>query len=121
MSGAHSRQKGRRFENEVVGVLRANGYNANRISEAGLPGPDIEAFDHIMCEAKIRHDLDTPDGARLVLEGLEDATIFFFRQDNGPLLVASYGSQFFDLLDWVKGQPADTSRLHSNLDQMGHE
>ena len=29
-----SRRKGRRFENEVVGYLRANGYHAERISEA---------------------------------------------------------------------------------------
>ena len=103
MSGKHSRSKGRRFENEVVGVLKANGYNAKRISEAGLPGPDIETFGGRICEAKIREDLNDSDGARLVIKGLKDAPIFFFREDRGPTMVAMELDELFDLLDWQAG------------------
>ena len=116
MAGAHSRQKGRRFENEVVGVLRANGYNANRISEAGLPGPDIDTFGGRQCEAKIRQLVPA-----FIRRGLTDASVFFFREDRGPILVAMELDELFDIIDWAKGQPAPVDRLHSNLDQMGHQ
>ena len=116
MAGKHSRTKGRRFENEVVGVLRANGYNANRISEAGLPGPDIDTFGGRQCEAKIRQLVPA-----FIRRGLTDASVFFFREDRGPILVAMELDELFDIMDWVKGQPAPVDRLHSNLDQMGQQ
>ena len=114
MPGKHSRTKGRRFENEVVGYLTANGYPAKRISEAGLPGPDIETFGGRQCEAKIRQLIPA-----FIRTGLRDARIFFFREDGGPIMVAMEADELLDLLDWAKGQPADTSRLYTGLDQMG--
>jgi len=97
MAGAHSRQKGRRFENEVVGVLNANRYSARRVSEAGMPGPDIETFGGRVCEAKIRQLIPA-----FIRQGLRDASIFFFREDGGPIMVAMELDELFDLFDWVK-------------------
>ena len=98
MSGKHSRTKGRRFENEVVGVLKANGYQAQRISEAGLPGPDIATFGGRTCEAKIRQNIPA-----FIRTGLRDAAIFFFREDGGPIMVSMELDELFDLLDWKAG------------------
>jgi Holliday junction resolvase len=94
-----SRRKGRRFENEVVGVLRANGYQADRISEAGLPGPDIATFGGRHCEAKIRQLIPA-----FIRTGLRDARIFFFREDKGPIMVSMELDELFDLLDWKVNQ-----------------
>jgi hypothetical protein len=94
MSGNHSRSKGRRFENEVVGYLNANGIQARRISEAGLTGPDIEAFGGRMVEAKIRNQIPA-----IIRKALRDASIFVFREDRGPMLVCMEMTELLDLLD----------------------
>ena len=91
-----SRRKGRRFENEVVGYLNAHGYKAERISEAGLPGPDIQAFGGRMVEAKIRSRDAFPS---LIRKGLRDASMFIFREDRGPMIVAMELDELLDLLE----------------------
>ena len=98
-----SRRKGRRFENEVVGYLRAHGYHAVRVSEAGLPGPDIETFGGRTCEAKIRQLIPS-----FIRTGLRDAPIFFFREDHGPIMVAMELDELFDLFDWIAAQSFKT-------------
>jgi Holliday junction resolvase len=111
-----SRRKGRRFENEVVGVLKANGYPAERISEAGLPGPDIQTFGGRHCEAKIRQLIPA-----FIRKGLRDARLFFFREDGGPIMVAMELDELFDLLDWhlehKLSQVSDTFTLASGGEQ----
>jgi len=116
MSGAHSRNKGRRFENEVVGVLKANGYKAERISEAGLPGPDIKAFGGRYIEAKIRERIPM-----LIRNALRDVSMFMFRENGGPIIVAMELDELCDLLDWRAAQHgwrevSDARQLHSNLE-----
>lgn len=95
-----SRRKGRRFENEVVGYLRAHGYNAERISEAGLPGPDIQAFGGRFIEAKIRERIP-----QLIRNALRDAQVFVFREDRGPMLVCMELDELLDMLDEQATKP----------------
>ena len=89
-----SRRKGRRFENEVVGYLRAHGYHAERVSEAGLPGPDIQAFGGRYIEAKIRERIP-----QLIRNALRDVPIFMFREDRGPIIVAMELDELLDMLE----------------------
>ena len=106
MSGAHSRTKGRRFENEVVGYLKAHGYQAERISEAGLAGPDITAFGGRMIEAKIRSRDAFPS---LIRKGLRDAQMFIFREDRGPMIIAM---ELDELLDLLEEEATSWPRIH---------
>ena len=93
-----SRRKGRRFENEVVGYLKAHGYHAERVSEAGLPGPDIRAFGGRYIEAKIRKD-EKDITPRMVIKALRDVAMFIFRLDRGPILVAMELDELLDMLE----------------------
>lgn len=54
--GKMSQDKGRRAENELVGILRANGIKAERVSRPYAPGPDIVAFNGRYIEAKRRSE-----------------------------------------------------------------
>ncbi len=48
------RRKGNRGENELVGYLRAHGYQAQKVSAMYRPGPDVEAFGGRVIEVKLR-------------------------------------------------------------------
>lgn len=94
MSGAHSRRKGRQGENEFVQRLRFYGYEAERISEAGLAGPDVRALGGRLIEVKRRQKLP----ATLAKWGL-DAQIVAVREDLGHWYLWMSLEEFLDILD----------------------
>ena len=100
MSGRHSREKGRRYENEIVGWLNAHGHLAKRISAMYQPGPDIQAFDGRFIEARIRKDkYESINKAVQELDG--DASLYFTRLDGKPEdhIVVMWASTLLDLID----------------------
>jgi len=100
MSGKHSRNKGRRYENEVVGWLNANGFPAKRVSAMYQPGPDIEAFDGRFIECRVRaSNYQSLNTAVKELDG--DASLYFTRLDHetGAHLVVLWASTLLDMLD----------------------
>ncbi len=89
------REKGRRAENEFVGVLRANGYQAKRISAMYQPGPDVEAFDGRVVEVKRRANVVSQQ-----LEGwLQDVNMVAVRADRGEWHVWLTLDTLLDLID----------------------
>ena len=95
MGGAHSRRKGRTGENELVGYLNAHNYPARRISEGGMPGPDITAFNGRLVEVKRRARVPS-----VVIEGwLRDVNMAAYRADGGEWTVVIRLTELLDLLD----------------------
>ena len=95
MAGAHSRRKGRTGENELVGYLRANGHAAKRVSEAGSPGPDIEAFNHRLLEVKRRSNVPS----QTIEKWLSDVNLVAYRADNQEWTIVCRLSELLDLLE----------------------
>ena len=98
--GKHSRNKGRRYENEVVGWLRANSHPATRISAMYQPGPDVKAFDSRFIECRRRAaNYQSLNTIKAELAG--DASLYFTRLDGEPgdHLVVLWASTLMDLLD----------------------
>ena len=100
MPGRHSRDKGRRYENEVVGWLTAHGFPAARISEMYKPGPDIIALDDRYIEARRKaSNYQSLAAIEKELEG--DADLYFTRLDHRPgdHLVVLWATTLLDLID----------------------
>ena len=97
--GKHSRDKGRRYENEVVGWLNAQGHPTTRISAMYQTGPDIQLSDlYIECRRRATNyqSLNT-----IVKELDGDASLYFTRLDNstGDHLVVLWASTLIDMLE----------------------
>ncbi len=89
------RVKGARGENELVGVLRGNGYQAEKVSRMYRSGPDVEAFDGRVIEVKRRANPISKQ-----LEGwLEDVNLVAVRADRGEWHVWLKLSELLDLID----------------------
>lgn len=99
MPGKHSRDKGRRYENEVVGWLMAHGFNAKRISAMYQTGPDIEAFGGRYIECRLH---ETFESMNVIMSELDsDASLYFTRPEGqrGDHLVILWASTLLDLID----------------------
>lgn len=92
---AHSRRKGRRGENELVAILEENGYPAERVSEGGSPGLDVEALRGRLIEVKRRAVLPT----RTLDLWLSDANLVALRSDRGTWRVYLELDELLDLLE----------------------
>jgi Holliday junction resolvase len=88
-----SRRKGRRGENELVNKLRFYGYDAKRVSEAGLTGPDVIAFGKTI-EVKRRKTLPA-----LLRLWMRDSQIVAVREDLGHWYLFMSLEEFLDILD----------------------
>ena len=97
MGGKHSKDKGRRNENAIVGYLRAHGYpDTERISVLGLPGPDITGFNGRVIEAKIEA---TPPSKKIE-DWLKDVAMVIYRfDDEMDYRVVMRLDELLDLLD----------------------
>ncbi len=93
--GARSRNKGRRGENEFVKVCNAYGVDAVRISEAGLPGPDVSAFHAQDVEVKRR----AAGFFKFDYANLRDAQILAKRSDYEEWLLTMRLFTYLDSLD----------------------
>ena len=91
--GKASRSKGRRAENEFVAKLRFYGFPAKRVSEAGSPGPDVEAFGR-QVEVKRRAKLPVT-----LEKWRRDADIVAMREDLGHWMLYMPVEVFLDILD----------------------
>lgn len=102
MNGKHSRDKGRRYENEVVGWLNAHGHRANRVSAMYQSGPDIRihSLDGRYAECRIRKaNYESLNQAVIALDG--DASLYFTRMDHqtGDHLVVLWATTLLDLIN----------------------
>ena len=93
--GVSQRRKGRRGENELVAILQDEGFLASRISEAGMPGPDVEAFGGRTIEVKRRQRLPTATLERWAAT----ADLVVMRADHQPWMVYVPLTTLADLLD----------------------
>ena len=93
-----SRAKGRRFENEVAGALDVSA-PAARISEAGLPGPDVKWLDRFW-ECKSRKKYESMRYYATQLEDDNHGTIF--KENGGPTLVLMHLDELLDLIDEIR-------------------
>ena len=93
--GASQRNKGRRGENELVGYLNAHGFPARRISETGMPGPDITSFNGRVIEVKRRGRVPS-----VVIENwLQDVNLAAYRADGGEWTVVIRLTELLDMLN----------------------
>ena len=89
------RRKGAIGENELVGVLRANGFVAEKISAMYKEGPDVVAFNGRVIEVKRRSNPVSKQ-----LEGwLEDVNLVAVRADRGEWHVWLKLSELLDLIE----------------------
>ena len=89
------RRKGARGENELVGYLRAHGFDAEKISGMYKEGADVEAFGGRVLEVKRR-----ANPVSRQLEGwLEDVNMVVVRADRGEWHVWITLNEMLDLID----------------------
>ena len=74
--------------------VRFYGHDAERISEAGLAGPDVLAFDGHTVEVKRRKQLPA-----LLRKWIQDSQIVAVREDLGHWYLFLSLEEFLDILD----------------------
>lgn len=97
----NSKEKGKRGERELAGVLRLHGYETHRgVQYKGGPqSPDVEGLPHIHIECKRVERLDiyaAIDQSRRDAQGSGDLPAVFHRKNNCDWLVT------MRLDDWMK-------------------
>jgi len=92
--GAYERRKGRRGENEFVAKLNFHGYDAERISEAGSPGPDVKAFNGRHIEVKRRKELPAT-----LKRWMRDVPIAAVREDLGHWILCMSMETLLDIIE----------------------
>lgn len=95
-----SKNKGSRFEREVVHLARARGLDAFRVPLSGaaagfkgdviISGNDIRS---LTCECKIRKG-----GLSFLYNNITGADVLFYRTDRGHPLAIIRAEDFFDLI-----------------------
>ena len=94
------RRKGARGENELVGYLRAHGFDAEKISGMYKEGADVTAFNGRVLEVKRR-----ANPVSRQLEGwLEDVSMVVVRADRGEWMCFLRLDELLDLLDEAAGR-----------------
>ena len=93
--GASQRRKGAAGENELVGYLRAHGFEAKKISAMYKEGADVEAFNGRLVEIKRRAK---PPSA-VIEKWLSDVNLVAYRADRGDWRVVMPLSELLDLLE----------------------
>ena len=97
----NSREKGKRGERELAGVLRQHGYETHRGAQykGGPQSPDVEGLPHIHIECKRVERLDiyaAIDQSRRDAQGSGDLPAVFHRKNNCDWLVT------MRLEDWMR-------------------
>jgi len=83
--GKKSRQKGYRLENELAGILREMGLNAERIPLSGAGGGSFSG--DLIVNGKIAEVKGRKDGFKSLYSWLEGRDILFIRADRKEWLV----------------------------------
>ena len=92
--GLKSKRKGYRLENELAGILREMGLNAERIPLSGAGGGSFSG--DLIVEGKIAEVKGRKDGFKNLYKWLEGRDILFIRADRKEWLVV------VRLKDWKK-------------------
>lgn len=95
MGGKSSRRKGADGERELVAVLHANGYKAEKVSAMYKPGPDAVALHGRVIEVK------RPENpiSKTLEKYLRDVNLVATRADRGEWMVYLKLSELLDLID----------------------
>lgn len=91
-----SRDKGARFEREVVKLIEKHCFEAKRIGEFKEHDVYANFFGHTkVIECKVRA---TGASASLLYESLEKAFATFHKKDRGAVLVTMYADEFLEFI-----------------------
>jgi Holliday junction resolvase len=93
--GKSQRRKGAEGENELVGVLRANGYEAEKVSAMSKEGPDVVAFNGRVIEVKRHEEFPSVQLKRW----LQDVNMVAIRPDRDVWHVWLTLDELLDLID----------------------